>query len=224
MKIAIFYHAFQSNLSAFMYQQQINRLYTSGLMSYVDYFHIGVNGDKPMFYTPPKSNVIYNKNWKEETETLVALKDFAYENPDYKILYFHMKGASKESLIPNAWRLMLEYFVIDNWRKCIYHLDIHDCVGVNLTEVGYTLWEDGTKTYPVEGTYNFPGNFWWANAKHIQSLDHKFLTSHYRLDRELWIGSNPNSNPKCLYKPDPKIYNIESPYSCYYKEDDYIKD
>jgi hypothetical protein len=118
MKIAIFYHTFQSGMSAFVYQQQMHRLYCSGLIDAADYIHIGVNGDQELFNVPEKSKVFYNTNWKEETETLIALKNFAYENPDYKILYFHMKGASKETLVANSWRLMMEYFVIDKWKEC----------------------------------------------------------------------------------------------------------
>jgi len=218
MKIAIFYHTFQNEISAFIYQQQINRLYVSGLLSSADYFHIGVNGDKEMFHLPSKSKVVHNTNWKEETETMVALKDFAYENPDYKILYFHMKGASKGTLVANAWRLMMEHFVIDRWKECVEYLNEYDCVGANLNSVGVTLWPNGEITHPVEGTYNFTGNFWWANAKHIQTLDHKFLSSNYRIDRELWIGSNPNSNPKSIYQPE-----IHDSYTHYYMEEDYIK-
>jgi hypothetical protein len=217
MKLAIFYHTFQNEISAFIYQQQINRLYVSGLMDAADYMHIGVNGSHDMFNVPSKANVVYNKNWKEETETMIALKDFAYENPDYKILYFHMKGASKGTLVANAWRLMMEHFVIDKWKECLFYLSDYDCVGANLNSVGETLWCDGTRTKPVEGTYNFTGNFWWSNAKHIQTLDHKFLYSDYRIDRELWIGSNPHSNPKSIYQP-----GIYDSYTHFYKEEDYV--
>lgn len=77
MKIAIFYHTFQTNMSAFVYQAQMHRLYCSGLIDAADYIHIGVNGDKEMFNVPKKAKVVYNTNWKEETETLVALKNFA---------------------------------------------------------------------------------------------------------------------------------------------------
>ncbi len=217
MKLAIFYHTFQNDISAFIYQQQINRLFVSGLLDAVDHFCIGVNGNQEMFYVPSKAKVIYNKNWKEETETMIALKDFAYENPDYKILYFHMKGASKGTLIANAWRLMMEHFVIDKWKECIEYLNEYDCVGANLNPVGETLWNDGSTTKPVEGTYNFTGNFWWTNSKHIQTLDHNFLYSNYRIDRELWIGSNPNSNPKSIYQP-----GIFDSYTHYYKEEDYV--
>lgn len=217
MKIAIFYHIGQIGLGAFIYQQQLHRLYTSGLIEAADYIHFGVNGDQELFNAPSKAIVKQNQNWKEETETLIDLKNFAEQNPDYKILYFHTKGVSKGTLIANAWRLMMEYFVIDKWKECVEMLNEYDCVGSNLNSVGETLWADGTVTNPVEGTYNFTGNFWWSNAKHIQTLDHKFLYSNYRIDRELWIGSNPNSNPGAIYQP-----GIYDSYTHFYKEGDYM--
>lgn len=204
-------------IGAFVYQQQLHRLYTSGLIQAADHIHFGVNGDNEMFNIPEKAKVVYNTNWKEETETLIALKNFAYENPEYKILYFHTKGVSKGSILGNSWRLMMEYFVIDKWEECVEYLNEYDCVGSNLNLVGETLWGDGTITKPVEGSYNFTGNFWWSNAKHIQTLDHDFLYSNYRIDRELWIGSNPKSNPK-------SIRQMESyePYTHYFSEVEYL--
>lgn len=88
MKIAIFYHTFQSEMGAFVYQSQIHRLYCSGLIDAADYIHIGVNGDKEMFNVPEKTKVVYNTNWKEETETLIALKNFAYENQIIRFCIF----------------------------------------------------------------------------------------------------------------------------------------
>ena len=218
MKIAIFYHIAQMGMSAFIYQQQLHRLYTSGLIGAADYIHFGVNGDNELFNVPDKVVVVQNKNWKEETETLISLRDFCNRNPDYKVLYFHTKGVSKGTLTVNAWRLMMEYFVIDKWRECVEKLNEYDCVGSNLSLVGETLWSNGTITKPVEGSYNFTGTFWWANAKHIQTLNDDLLYSDYRIDRELWIGSNPNSNPTTLYQP--KECNL---YMDLYNEKDYVK-
>ena len=218
MKIAIFYHIAQMGMSAFIYQQQLHRLYTSGLIGAADYIHFGVNGDNELFNVPDKVVVVQNRNWKEETETLISLRDFCNRNPDYKVLYFHTKGVSKGTLTVNAWRLMMEYFVIDKWRECVEKLNEYDCVGSNLSPVGETLWSNGTITKPVEGSYNFTGTFWWANAKHIQTLNDDLLYSDYRIDRELWIGSNPNSNPTTLYQP----YECNL-YMDLYSEEKYIK-
>ena len=177
-----------------------------------------MNGDNELFNVPDKVVVVQNKNWKEETETLISLRDFCNRNPDYKVLYFHTKGVSKGTLTVNAWRLMMEYFVIDKWRECVEKLNEYDCVGSNLSPVGETLWSNGSITKPVEGTYNFTGTFWWANAKHIQTLNDDLLYSDYRIDRELWIGSNPNSNPTTLYQP----YECNL-YMDLYSEEKYIK-
>ena len=90
MKIAIFYHIAQMGLGAFIYQQQLHRLYTSGLIEFADYIHFGVNGDQELFSIPKGAVVKQNQNWKEETETLLDLKNFSEKNLDYKILYFHI--------------------------------------------------------------------------------------------------------------------------------------
>ena len=39
MKIAIFYHIAQIGMGAFIHQQQLHRLYTSGSIEEVDYIH-----------------------------------------------------------------------------------------------------------------------------------------------------------------------------------------
>jgi hypothetical protein len=217
MKLAIFYHIAQMGMSAFIYQQQVHRLYASGLIKAADYIHFGVNGDNELFNVPEKAIIKRNQNWKEETETLISLRDFCNQNPDYKVLYFHTKGVSKGTLTTNAWRLMMEYFVVDKWKECVSMLDEYDCVGSNLSPVGETLWSDGSISKPLEGTYNYTGTFWWANAKHIQTLNDNFLYSNYRVDRELWIGSNPKSNPGTLYQP--RECNL---YMDLYGEENYV--
>lgn len=216
MKIAIFYHIAQMGMSAFVYQQQLHRLYTSGLIEIADYIHFGVNGDQELFNIPEKAIIKTNTNWKEETETLIDLKNFSQKNLDYKILYFHMKGVSKETLIGNSWRLMLEYFVIDKWKECVEYLKKYDAVGSNIKILGATTWSDGRQSWERAGTQHFVGNFWWANASYVNTLDDEFLKSDFRLDREFWIGTG-NGKMKSLYQPEDY-----EPYTHYYKEVEYL--
>lgn len=216
MKIAIFYHISQMGLGAFIYQQQIHRLYTSRLISEASHIHFGVNGNKELYNVPKISIVKYNSNWKEETETLISLRDFCKENPDHKVLYFHMKGVTKESINGESWRLMMEYFVIDKWKECIEYLNEYDAVGSNLKILGPTTWDDGTQTWEKAGTQHFVGNFWWANASYVNTLDNSFLTSNFRLDREFWIGTG-NGKMKSLYQPEDY-----EPYTHFYREEDYV--
>ena len=133
-KIAIFYHVYQNEISGLIYQQQMHRLYTSGLMDSCEFIHIGVVGEHKMFGVPPKAQIHKNeKLTKDEGETVESMYKFCKENPDYKVLFFHAKGASRQ-FVPqlHAWRLFLEYYVIDKWRECIDKLEEYDSVGVKL--------------------------------------------------------------------------------------------
>lgn len=216
MKIAIFYHITQIGLGAFIYQQQLHRLYTSGLIQSADYIHFGVNGNQELFNVPEKAIIKINSNWDEETETLMSLKDFCKDNTNYKVLYLHMKGVTKENINGESWRLMMEYFTIDQWKTCFEYLNSYDAVGSNLKILGPTTWSDGTQSWEKAGTKHFVGNFWWANASYINTLDDNFLKSDFRLDREFWIGSG-NGRMKSLYQPDDY-----EPYTYFYREIDYV--
>jgi len=216
MKIAIFYHIGQIGIGAFVYINQVHRLYASRLIKEADYIHFGVNGNQELFNVPDKAKVIYNQNHKEETETLMSLRDFCKQNPDYKVLYFHTKGVSKESMNAESWRLMMEYFVIDRWKECVECLNDYDVVGSNLKVLGPTTWSDGTQTWEKAGTQHFVGNFWWANASYMNTLNDEFLKSDFRLDREFWIGTG-NGKMKSLYQPED-----HEPYTYFYREKDYV--
>ena len=216
MKLAIFYHIGQIGIGAFVYINQVHRLYTSGLIKKASHIHFGVNGTQELFNVPDKTKVVYNQNDKEETETLMSLRDFCKENPDYKVLYFHTKGVTKESINAESWRLMMEYFVIDRWKECVEYLNDYDAVGSNLKILGPTTWSDGTQTWEKAGTKHFVGNFWWANASYVNTLSDEFLESDFRLDREFWIGTG-NGKMKSLYQPED-----HEPYTYFYMEKDYV--
>jgi hypothetical protein len=216
MKISIFYHIGQIGIGAFVYINQVHKLYTSGLIEEASHIHFGVNGNQELFNVPKNTKVIHNQNHKEETETLMSLRDFCKDNPDYKVLYLHTKGVSKESINAESWRLMMEYFVIDRWKECVEYLNDYDAVGSNLKTLGPTTWSDGRQSWDKAGIQHFVGNFWWANASYVNKLNDKFLESNFRLDREFWIGSG-NGKMKTLYQPEDY-----QPYTHYYKEEDYV--
>jgi hypothetical protein len=227
MKIAIFYHIAQMKMGAFIYQQQVHRLYTSGLIKEADYIHFGVNGDQELFNVPEKAKVKYNQkeNWGTEKETLLDLKNFCKENPDYKVLYFHTKGATKDELCIYSWRLMLEYFVIDKWKDCIKYLDNYTCVGSHLGSIGPSVFADGS-LMQNDRTYSFMGNFWWANASYINTIKNRYIDSDCRMQKEWWIGDSDSCLPKTLYNnslfnSDPLSFDN---YSYYFKEEDYINE
>ena len=225
MKIAIFYHIAQMGLGAFIYQQQIHRLYTTGLIQAADYIHFGVNGDQELFNVPEKTKVKYNQkeNWGTEKETLLNLKQFCEENPDYKVLYFHTKGATKDSLYVQSWRLMMEYYMIDKWKECIKHLNTFTTVGIPIFLVGPTIFLDGS-IIEENPTIVYAGNFWWANASYVNTLKSKYIDDSCRYAVEKWIGDSDSSNPKDLYThPDFDANPLDYNYNHYHLEKDYVQ-
>ena len=63
-KLAIFYHLYQTELSGLIYQQQMHRLRTSGLMDDCEFIHIGTVGDNELFSLPSKATVHKNVRLK----------------------------------------------------------------------------------------------------------------------------------------------------------------
>jgi hypothetical protein len=126
--------------------------------------------------------VVYPEN-KEEADTLKWVRDYSAKNPEDYILYFHMKGISKQNRNTEDWRRYMEYFVIEKWKDCVAKLDEgYDCCGV--------MWNTDT---PIGMHPHFSGNFWWAKTSYINTLDHTYLDAEFRWDREFWIGTNPDA-------------------------------
>ena len=208
MKIAIFYHLYQTELSGLIYQQQMHRLYASGLMDACEFIHIGIVGEHELFSRPKKSQVLYNKRLtKDEGETVESVYRFCKLNPDYKVLFFHAKGASRQ-FVPqlHAWRMFLEYIVIDRWKECIKKLKTYDAVGAKL------------RMHPSP---HFSGNFWWANADYVATLDESFLYTdgeHGKIDRELMIGTGDRFDPYDMHH----VHKEMNMYDTIFAEDNYI--
>ena len=60
-KLAIFYHLYQTDTSAFIYQDQMHRLYTSGLVDAAEFIHIGISGQHELFSKPRNAIVEHNE-------------------------------------------------------------------------------------------------------------------------------------------------------------------
>lgn len=212
-------------LGAFIYQHQVHRLYSSGLLDASDYVYFGVNGNQKLFNAPTKADVNYHpeKEWGTEKLTLLKLKNFCKENPEHKVLYFHTKGATKNELSVHSWRLMMEYFVVDNWKQCVQYLNEYTCVGCHLGTIGPSIFADGT-FIENDKTYCYIGNFWWANASYINTIKSRYIDSDCRMEKERWIGDSDTCYPMTLYN-DQNFENNPSEfnnYEYYFREEDYV--
>jgi hypothetical protein len=130
-----------------------------------------------------KVEIVFYPDNLELRRTLWWIGDYARDNPDDYILFFHSKGITHFTQATEDWRKYMEYFVIERWRDCIAKLDEgYDCCGV--------LWNTDT---PIGIHPHFSGAFYWAKASYINTLDHSFIDSEWRYNMEFWIGSNPNA-------------------------------
>ena len=212
-KIAVFYHVGQFGEWRRLYQEQINSLCVSKLYGACDFVHVGVNGSEELPSTLPKMRIKHNKNTILEADTLRAMWEFSKTNPDYRVMYFHTKGATQEGSVHrynvDAWRLYLEYFNIHEWKRNLEYLKHYDCSGVEwIHESGLVNQATGETTW--QNTGHYAGNYWWANASYISKLDPEYLydplNGWTRWRSELWIGTGEpkrfnfyNTNDFCKY-------------------------
>lgn len=113
-----------------------------------------------------------------EQVTLSVLHGDAAFMDDAWVMYAHTKSASDPSDINVAWRTSMVHDVVTNWRACVGWLWDNDAVGPH-------------RIHPPHGGGYFGGNFWWATADHIRSLDPPL--NGVRWDAEHWIASRPDA-------------------------------
>jgi hypothetical protein len=207
VKIAIFYHLYQEGKWGEILAEQVTLMRNSRLLDSAEFVSVGINGKQLLGGNEKFKFYINDNQEREETPTLVRLKEFARDNEDYKILYIHSKGATKDSKCIDDWRSLMNYFVIEKWQECVELLDNNDAVGCNYSEdtfLGY---------HP-----HFSGNFWWANAKYINKLNPEYLESESRWDREFWIGTG-NGKMYSLHNSEINHYHYNYPRERYERND-----
>lgn len=205
MKIAVFYHIYQFGPWEQIFNEHWDLLIKNNLIDVSDFTFFGINGIQVFNTGHPRVFGNMNPNPQmEESDTLKALYFFCKENPDYKVLYFHTKGVTKYSKKTTDWRNMMNYFCIEKWRNCVKLLNTYDAVGCNLQD-----YDDDGVLRP-----HFSGNFWWANAKYINTLDYSWLNSSNRFAREFWIGTG-NGNLYEIHKSNVNHYDELYPRELY---------
>ena len=209
-KIVVVYHTYMF-MDRYMdiMTEQTRLLFSSGLYQACDKLYVGVNTSPTMkpdsgvewlnrffrFTSSKEINgtdnskveiVVYDDN-KEETRTLMWVRDYAKENPNDYIFYFHTKGITKLNQATEDWRHYMEFFNIEKWNDCVDKLnDGWDACGVMFNTVKSVSTKSGL---PLGVFPHYSGAFWWAKASLINQLNHKYLDEKNRYYREFWIGS-----------------------------------
>jgi len=204
VRLAVFYHLYQHDNWENFYREQFETLTSSGLLSSAEKVFIGINGNHQVTVEEEKIITTFNKHPElEESDTLCSLRYFCADNPDFKVLYFHTKGVTQPSPETADWRKTMEYFCIEKWEDCVKKLEDYDAVGCLYMDHCYYGF------FP-----HFSGNFWWANASYINTLDHSYLMEGIRQNREFWIGTG-NGKLYSFYTTGLNHYAHRSPRQLY---------
>jgi len=191
---------------------QLNRLKSSSLYDECNELHLVVtdvddnkkNEIDELLIDFPKVILDYTtRNWYEG-HALAKVDSLARNNPNSKLLYFHTKGVSNQykNLINNeyydlkvnsilCWADLMEFFLVDNWVKCVELLDEYDTVGVN--NKAHWWW----------------GNFWWSTSKHIENnrpFGEVFGGSRWQCEAWLHEDNNDRDNIK-FFEWFPYMYD-----------------
>ncbi|MDY0153023.1 MAG: hypothetical protein RBR72_00390 [Prevotella sp.] len=192
------YHVFCADGWELLVNAQVQRLRASGLLDASAKFYVSCitlhEGDVDTLkkiVNSDKLEIISIDNNPKVFE--YPALEFLREKSDHEeclFYYFHTKGVSfftkkrkdhcfaKFKRRVNAWRLLMEYFLMDKWQ-----------VAVNILLDGYDTY--GCNRYPPKpAPYRmYAGNFWWASSKYIRTLpylDRREL-QHNRFYAEDWL-------------------------------------
>lgn len=216
-KIIIYYHIFAINNWYDIVFEQMTILKKTKLLENsiirVGILYNDINeGKKTINFLEKFDNVeiMFSKNNSTfgESETLSMLKDFSMIcEKNFNILYIHTKGVTHYNTIREKpvkeWRNMMEYFLIENWKKCIKKLnDNYDCCGINYQN------HNGNINGEFKLIKIFNGNFYWCKTDYIKKLDKKLLFEH-KYSCENWLTT---SNPKVY-----SFYNTPNTIDLYYQ-------
>lgn len=202
-KLAVFYHLYQHGDWHSLLNEQSQALVDSGLADACEFVRVGVSGDV-IPESHGKFTFVQNQQpWTEETPTLILLRDFCADNPDYKVFYMHTKGVTQPMQSTHDWRKIMEYFCIEKWQDCVAKLEEHDAVGCLYMDHCYYGY------FP-----HFSGNFWWANAEYVNRLNNSYLFDGIRQNREFWIGTG-NGSLYSFHTTGLNHYAHEYPRSLY---------
>jgi len=129
-----------------------------------------------------------------EFPTLERLHRHCRRCPTSTALYIHTKGIAydgKRKITVSNWRRMMEHFLIERHQDVIPLLDNCGVVGCNFTDKG------GKPSVPSP---HYSGNFWWANAWHINRLKRvSGLDWADRRQAEWWVLGTGVEDAVCIH-------------------------
>jgi hypothetical protein len=226
MDKVIFWHTYLVNDYKIIVQDQMTKLFTSGLYNECSSIYVGINYHniedvnwfKSLLSNYSKFTPIVHTTNDGEFETMRYLTNYCKNNDCY-VMYFHTKGVGNKDFESNKilWRMSMDYNIIYKFKECVDKLNNGaSAVGCNLrynTHVGY---------HP-----HFSGTYWWSTSNHIKELNEEYLHSKTLYNGEFnwllvefYIGSNHNSKLESIFECNNiDAYNTECLISEYIVND-----
>ena len=232
-KIAVFYHCYLVNNWEYIVDSQISKLINSGLYDDTDIIHCKVISNEQSYSKFLSKIQNHNKFISEriptnvhEYHSVTCLYNFCKENPEHYVLYFNTKGVTRPNNEPDTdWRNMADYIHIERYKRCVDLLNYSD-YNVCGAELGYTITNKGNDWI----WDSYIGNYWWAKATYINTLQPPILTPdralyetwlfhenrNWRKDRETdKLIDNKHINPYCFYKSIISLTESRTPRQLY---------
>lgn len=205
-RISIFYHCALIAGSQPLFaarpiiREQMETLKSSGLEKAASEIIVGINGIPDLRtreYFPVSAKIKFHpKECCTENRTILMLQEWAKTHPNWFVLYFHSKGATKipeshEAHYCTTWRDRMMLHCVKQWRQCVKDLETCEAVGCH--------WQTGQGQ---DGSQSlFGGNFWFATSNFLATLPliterHRIKTSgidavESRYESEIILGNGP---------------------------------
>lgn len=228
----IFYHMFCINDAVKRFEKTYKKIIKSGLINNIDNIFVNCVGKNKNKYSSliknkPKITIKIGDHDKDESETLNLLRDFCINNNFGNILYMHSKGVTfPKNEYKNCWSECMQYFLIEQYDKCLSILKEYDTCGVHIQESLYWYNKDifcQGRAYTPENQLKtkqqraswYAGNFWWSKNLYISKLDK--CGSYNRFDSELRFLLPSRSKFYNLYKP-PQEFHLCKIYRHFYTQ------
>lgn len=238
-KNIVFFHICSLNNWDKIFIEQLNLMKKSGLYNNIESINIGFLGEKKDItpYLNDKIKLVYHSTDLKEYEkpTINKLLEFSKNTKEpYNVLYLHSKGVSRKKVLKDNikhWRLMMSYYLINNYKKCINHLKEYDTVGCNLRLGSFNERRD---TYPSWWNCRFndenhfihySGNFWWSKTDYLKKKlpiihNENSCGPYWYYLTERWLLLDlPNAKVlEIKATPEVHLYNKKYDYNYYKKK------
>ena len=211
--------------------EQMNLIKSSGLYNIVEKIHLGLLGDYKLInedvFNDEKIEILYTDKriTLYEIHTINFIKSFCetLSNEAY-ILYIHTKGVRKagNKKVIDSWRVMMQYFLIENFKILLDYLYIFNAIGNNL--INMHCYNKDDVAINIDHTYHYSGNFWWSKKTYIDKLSYipldlteNSINTRYRAEN--WILSNSLlKNIGIVFQDDTNLHPYHKYVFDYYKK------